>query len=170
MTDRIKIEPMQKGNFNAAFIKALNSEIEKTAHYLGNRIVALAVSKLDQSKHNNTGQTRKSISYNTSQASILTRRTLQVGAGARHAIFVHEGSVPHRPPLAPILKWVKQKFPGLRHNEYRANKRAWQVVRKIEKHGTKATPFLREAIEDIQTVIPRELDKAVTNAISQVQK
>lgn len=50
------------------------------------------------------------------------------------------------PPTEPIKKWLMRKM-HLRESE--ANDAAWAIARKIASKGTKARPFMRDAINEI---------------------
>ena len=63
---------------------------------------------------------------------------------APYAVTVEFGREPgSMPPVQRIKKWLMRKF-HLKEKE--AENRAWAIAKKIEKSGTKARPFLRDAI------------------------
>jgi hypothetical protein len=101
------------------------------------------VDKVTEMRNVNTGDLRKSITYRTWV--VFGRRVLlRVGTNLKYAIYVHEGTKPHYPPLAPILRWVRQKNPRIRRNRKELKRRARAVVMKIGRYGTPANPFLDE--------------------------
>ena len=62
-----------------------------------------------------------------------------------YAIWVHDGTEPHMPPIQPILEWVQVKrgrlgksFLGDRSDV----STAWAVATNIKKFGTKGHPFV----------------------------
>lgn len=61
--------------------------------------------------------------------------------GLKYGIFLGKGTRPHRPPIAPIRKWVQMKksIPYKKGLEY-------AIAKSIEKKGTKPHPFI-ERIE-----------------------
>jgi len=73
------------------------------------------------------------------RGSIQTKvRTLQaiVEPRKKYAIFVHEGTRPHWPPIGAIEGWARRH--GIE---------PFLVARAIARHGTKARPFMREGLE-----------------------
>lgn len=65
---------------------------------------------------------------------------------APHAIYVHDGTVPHRPPVEPLIRWAMQKFSM---DEKEATRVAWAVAAKIEKYGTEPSFFLLRAVDQV---------------------
>lgn len=82
----------------------------------------------------------------------------QVGvitAGAKYAIYVHEGTKPH------IIR--------IKNKKVLANKRTGQIFGKVVRHkGTKANPFFTRAIE--KTNYPKIFNAHVTRAIGKIIK
>lgn len=82
-----------------------------------------------------------------------------VGANVPYAIFRHEGTKPHFPPIEPIKKWVAIKgllgkkgfspktISGKKGGESSLNSIAFLIARKISKTGTQGLPFLKMALE-----------------------
>lgn len=60
----------------------------------------------------------------------LARFAFSVGTNVKYAIYVHEGTKPHRAPYDPIKAWAKRR--GIP---------AYPVWLKISQKGTKANPF-----------------------------
>lgn len=78
-------------------------------------------------------------------ADMLEGGVWEVGCDALHAAYVEFGTMPHMPPVAPILKWVNRKL-GVRGKE--GERTAWAIAKTIEKCGTAANPYLRPAIDE----------------------
>lgn len=58
---------------------------------------------------------------------------------APYALFVHEGTRPHWPPIQALEGWAKRHgFPN-----------AYLVAKAIAMHGTKGTPFLWNALSAV---------------------
>jgi len=76
-----------------------------------------------------TGELQKSI-----KTKKVSKHERSVIAGAPHAVFVHEGTRPHWPPVDALRGWAK------RHNIP-----AFLVARAISERGTAAVPFLTDA-------------------------
>lgn len=66
---------------------------------------------------------------------------------APYAVSVEFGREPgHMPPVEPIKKWLMRKF---HMSEKKAENTAWAIAKKIQKSGTRARPFLRDAVRTI---------------------
>lgn len=70
---------------------------------------------------------------------------------APYAIYVHEGTAPHFPPLEAITPWAN------RHGIP-----PFAVALSIARKGTKANPFFDLAIDDQQATVDNYFDKAAT--------
>lgn len=58
---------------------------------------------------------------------------------AEHAVFVHEGTRPHWPPLRALERWASRHgFPG-----------PFLVAKAIALNGTKSVPFLWNALNEV---------------------
>jgi len=81
--------------------------------------------------------------------------------GVLYGVFVHEGTKPHWPPVAPIERWVKKKLGITDSVELRSV--TYLVRRKISKVGTEAKPFLREPLlRKLPEIAPRIAHAFVT--------
>ena len=99
---------------------------------------------------NDTGYLQKSI---TSEVRREAYRILGItGTNMRYAIFVHQGTRPHWPPIKPIKKWVIHKL-GIRGAD--VPKVTFLVRRKISKVGTKGKPFFKFVFNQYQNQIAR---------------
>jgi hypothetical protein len=109
------------------------------------------------------------------------RRT--VAWASKHAVFVHFGTRPHWPPLAPILAWVRRNLaritlsdgsnqdvfkPGGRHVDKarRSPERVVQEVAravqaKIARDGTAPVPWVPRAWAEVQPNADRLLSEAL---------
>ena len=66
---------------------------------------------------------------------------------APYAVSVEYGREPgSMPPVQPIKKWLMRKF-HMREKE--AENTAWAIAKKIQKSGTRARPFLRDAVNTV---------------------
>jgi HK97 gp10 family phage protein len=75
-----------------------------------------------------------------------------VDVGADYGIFVHEGTKPH------IIRVVNKRV--------LANKRTGQIFGRVVRHpGTKANPFLQNAVDQNKSFIDRQFEIAVENVI-----
>lgn len=82
--------------------------------------------------------------------------TARIGSSLKYALYVHEGTRPHYVPISAISGWARRhKIP------------VGAVQRSILRKGTKANPFLREAVEQTEDKVGRifydEIEKSVLN-------
>jgi hypothetical protein len=78
---------------------------------------------------------------------------------APYAIFVHEGTRPHFPPLHAIERWA---------NRHGIN--PYLVARAISKKGTKGIPFYDDAVKDSNPLIDSIFGQALTNITIKLAK
>jgi hypothetical protein len=71
-------------------------------------------------------------------------RYARVGTNTFYAPFVHEGTRPHWPPIAPLRRWAK------RHGV-----NPYALQRAIAQRGTRPRPFLRDAVHAAEPEIVR---------------
>jgi len=86
-----------------------------------------------------TGRLRNSIhlipSYSGATSYILSD-------GVDYGIHVEYGTMPHIPPISPLIGWSRRVL--------RDSKAAYAVRAKISKEGTDAQPFFRPAYHEVQ--------------------
>lgn len=85
-----------------------------------------------------------------------------VKAMAKHAVFVHEGTRPHFPPMTPnssLDRWAKSK--GIP---------TFLVARAIARKGTKAQPFRDEAVKYQEANIDKLAKKALNDTANAIAK
>ena len=70
---------------------------------------------------------------------------VEVRSNVHYAQYVEFGTKPHRPPIEPLKKWVRQKF---RLSGKKLNNTAWAMWHKIARKGTPAKRYLRDALKD----------------------
>lgn len=78
---------------------------------------------------------------------------------APYAVYVHEGTRPHWPPMDAITPWAN------RHGIP-----PFLVARSIAKKGTKAQPFFQDSIEESQSDIDRFFREALDEIGNQLTK
>ena len=67
---------------------------------------------------------------------------------APYAAVIEFGREPgFMPPVEPIIKWLIRK---LHMTEKKAKRIAWAIAKGMERDGTKARPFLRDAINTVK--------------------
>jgi len=72
----------------------------------------------------------------------MTAKGAVFAVTAPHAIYMEEGTRPHRPPYQPIYEWLVRK--GLA-DENEASARAWQIVNAIALRGIAPRHYLKKA-------------------------
>jgi len=106
---------------------------------------------------------------NSIQSRKLGPMRFEVIAGKNYALGVHEGQKPgHRPAIEAIQKWIKVKGITPHNPLYNIRDLAWFIASSIERKGTKAQPFMREAAEakkgEIENVIAAGIESALAKA------
>lgn len=121
--------------------RQIMASIEQELYAIGEDLVRTAVEYLQRRNINVDGDIMKSV-----RADVETMKDgfrLQFGANAPHAIYVHEGTRPHWPPVKPIRSWVRKK---LSPPTDEIDQVTFLVRRKISIHGTRPKPFLAVAV------------------------
>lgn len=78
-------------------------------------------------------------------------------AASQYALFVHEGTAPHFPPIDAITPWaIKHGIPP------------FVLARSIAKKGTKANPFLKRAVDKSRDGIQEDFEKALRDIMDEV--
>lgn len=109
----------------------------------------------DQAKRNtpvDTGRLRSSI-----DVTVNWDREMLVGEVQPHtdyALYVHEGTDPHWPPVQALEGWAR-----------RHGMDAYVVALAIARRGTKAQPYLRQALETERDNVIVIFERAVRNVI-----
>jgi HK97 gp10 family phage protein len=119
-------------------------DLDRLTNREGSLLVGKVKRRITKMGKVDQGELRKSISYETHRSG--SRNELKVGPGAKHAIFVHEGTKPHWAPLGSLLLWAKRVKPEL--NPIERTLFAKRVQFKIARYGTEAHPFLAEVFEE----------------------
>ena len=110
-----------------------------------------------------TGDLFKSI---TTAVTIARNEVLGVvGSNLPYAVYVHEGTRPHWPPVRAMEKWVNQQ---IRRGKMRlppggtAKGLAYQVGRKISREGTKGSKFFSIALRLQQAAMIQDVAKDIS--------
>lgn len=82
------------------------------------------------------------------------------GAPSIYAPFVHDGTRPHWPPIAPLTYWAARVL-----GDPRAG---YAVARAISRRGTKPQPFVEETVRDAYGRTIRLMSDAVRRTIREV--
>ena len=105
--------------------------LERDLRRAGNLLIGKSIEELKDQGHVNTGKGIKSLRYEIVQ----TGNSLELLVkGERYLVYLSEGTKPHFPPIAEILKWVKQRNIGGTPKE--SKRAAWAIATKISKKGT----------------------------------
>lgn len=120
---------------------------------------------------------KQSINYTVVKE--VSKATVTVGTNKYYAPFVHNGTRPHFPPIAPIRQWVidkglakrtlksgknKGKETFIRNTKSKSdsaivNSIAYAIVRKIGRKGTKGIRFFDIALKTAEPKILKELNE-----------
>ena len=154
-----------------ALTKKIENIIEKFLRQVLLKIRADAVNILDHNKVNVSGETRKNIRTDVLKEIGRIIGVTGVGENVPYAVYRHEGTKPHFPPLEPIQKWVVKKglvksnrgkaltsvkaMKSKNADSYEAQVKtiAFLIARKISKKGTQGLPFLQMAFNMNQRYI-----------------
>ena len=79
-------------------------------------------------------------------------------ADAPHAAAVEVGSMPHMPPIRPLVAWCELR--GFDDPE----RGAWAVATKISREGTKPTWYMRGSLPAIRAQLHRNIASALRAA------
>jgi predicted nucleic acid-binding protein len=159
-------------------IKKSEAEAEKTLRVILLKLQADAVKILHDKKVNVTGELARNIRTQIIKEIGKMIGVIGVGANVPYAIYRHEGTKPHFPPLEPIQKWVIKRgmVKGSRGKaltsisaikarkssdtlEAQVKSIAYLIARKIAKKGTEGLPFLQMAMNLNQSFITEQLSK-----------
>ncbi len=106
-----------------------------------NRVTIAGQSLAREEAPVDTGRLANSINAEVDRASIPGWG--QFGPNVDYARAVHDGSRPHWPPIAPLIRW------GQRHGV-----NPYALQRAIARRGTKPNPFLDRAWKRLQPLVP----------------
>lgn len=151
----------KEGNINPkADQRIIRREIEKEMHRLGQLAERYILDYFQKHNIDDTGTLAKSV-YSEVQTE-LNRMTLQFGANAKHAIFVHDGTKPHWAPIDQLEKWVVRK---LNKTFPEAGQIAQKIQFKIAKSGTKGKPFAAVSMRLLRKTAPLKIESAINRGI-----
>lgn len=106
---------------------------------------------------------------NSIKASKIANLHYRVSPSVNYAVYVEEGTRPHRPGSMPdsrrLLPWVKLK---LRLQGKEANRAAFAIARAIGKRGTRPQPYMRPTYENTQSQVIQLLEQRLLAAASQI--
>lgn len=140
----------------AIILRSIDTELER----IGNFMVRDVIKYIEREKIQVDGTLKKSVNYKVGYQSGLF--TLELGAGAKYAYWVHEGRRPGKmPPEKPILRWVYRKLnPGKD-----AKSIAFLIRRKIGKKGYKGRPFIAAIHKEWINKLQARIDNAVARGL-----
>lgn len=82
---------------------------------------------------------------------------------------VEYGTVPHFPPVAPLIRWVEKKF-GTHLSAGEQKSVAYAIARTIAKRGTAGHFMFQRAFEQGRERAETLLDQALDEALAQLQE
>lgn len=162
------------------FGKLIATEIEKLAENIALKLESETVDVIDENDIRSEGSLRKSISSNIENRSkeAVLSYLVKVFGNVNYAVYVHEGTRPHFPPIEPIMRWVKNKGigqqfyikskraiatkrkavktkSGLSENKYSSEVRsvAYAIAKSISKKGTRGKKFFELALAQAEPTI-----------------
>ena len=171
----MKAEEIGK-NLNTA-MEAVMNMLEQKMYLVMEKLRADAVSIIDENDAVAWGQMRANVLYEVTREAGKIIGVVGTAKNVPYAIFRHEGTRPHWPPIEAIQKWVVQKglvlspvnkpasLRGLRAGGKKAQRLvdesqtiAFLIARKISRMGTTGLPFLRMALDQNIGWITKEFD------------
>jgi len=151
-------------------IDKIDEEIGKLADMIAERIGLIVERKvvdvIDEKGKVATGELRRSISHEVLKK--VNEYVVRVFSGVKYAVFVHEGTKPHFPPIEPIAKWIVRKGIGTskirkRRSISRAiadqevRKLAFAIAKSISMKGTSGVKFFEIALNRSIPEIEKEI-------------
>jgi len=127
-----------------------------------NKIVADTVAYIDKHDLISQGDLRSSITSEVDRR--IDEIVGEVGTNQKHAIFVHEGTAPHWPPVQAMEEWVTQQVRRGTLDTDDIRSTAFLVGRAISKRGTKANPFFTVSLRLNRNVIINQVARAIQKA------
>ena len=120
---------------------ALHESLDDAVKKLAYIALTEARKNLRRNKNIDTGQLLNSL-----DAQRIEYAKWGVGASVKHMWYIEYGTRPHKPPLRPLVEWVKRKNKLYGQKGYsKAYPIAKAVQKTIELKGTKPYPYLRPA-------------------------
>lgn len=142
-------------------------------HAAARHILSLAKIIIDK-EHFATGHLKRSLNKDIVKTEKEIKE-IRFYSTADHAAYIHEGTVPHHPPIKPLVKWIYRKgllsdmyskapkrlLPEFQQNKKSASYRenlekekearniAFAIAKKIQKKGTPSYPFFNIAAEKV---------------------
>lgn len=92
---------------------------------------------------------------------------VQVVYSAPYALFVHEGTKAHMPPVEALVRWCELVL-GI-HGPA-ARRAAWGVARAIAAHGTKPNKFLTDAAAVVWPKAEEMLSRGIRGEIDRIAR
>ena len=121
--------------------RELRQALQKRLALIGSLILSEASEILDSERITYTGNLKRSGEVVFEEdGSVLVWYNVE---RAPYAWFVEYGRGPGKVPFDPIFRWVVSKLGEV--DLKRARNKAWAIVRKIERVGTKPTYFFKRA-------------------------
>ncbi len=156
--------------------KAIEAEVEKYLRLFLEKVRSDADANIRSNKAFATGEMMKNLRYEVTKEIGKIIGVVGVGANVPYAIFRHEDTKPHFPPLEPLEKWViikglvKQGGKSTTHAAIHRSKNAdaimsevksiaLAIARKIAAKGTKGLPFLRTALNLNRNYLMNQMSK-----------
>lgn len=149
--------------------KIIREEVIKELTLIGLAAESYMLDYLEKHNIDDNGDLAESIRSEVSELLRVIR--LEFGSGARHGIFVHDGTglqgpnkTRHKkpPPVAPIRRWVIRK---LNKKEPEATGIAHAIKWKIYREGTKPKPYAGVTMRLIRRQAPQRIREAIERGV-----
>ena len=178
MPDNVKFDLSELVKFNKNLAKKIPIWMEKALIDYGLTLEELIVDEIDRMKLSVSGEMKKSVTHIVKERLhgwlVTIGTNVKTAGGYPYPIGVHEGTIAHWAPIAPLIEWVRRK--GLagtysikthRRTGGKAKKAAqdkavaYAIQHKISKVGTKAHPFMTNVFTKERYKIRKEIGKAL---------
>lgn len=168
---------LEKKEFDDYALK-VQIQIERFLRRVLEKLRTDAIGIIDEGKAVAWGEMRRNVRYEVYKEAMKIVGVLGVGANVPYAIFRHEGTKPHWPPLLPIQQWIIKKglvttnskpiTPGSLRRGKKSNvdqsikeirSLAFLIARKISRKGTTGLAFLKMSLNQNLSWIAGELSR-----------
>lgn len=139
-------------NVKLAFDKAPEDTVRQISNAI--RLIAFRLERTAKPKvPTDTGQLRSDV-----RAKEFKELSAKVGTDKKYAVYVHEGTKPHFPPISALEGWSR------RHGVS-----PFAVARGIARRGTKANPFMKDALGETENYREQVVVKGINAVLSNLE-
>jgi hypothetical protein len=161
MADKVEIDLTKLKKFLGDLDTKIDEWLYAALTDYGLKLEEMITDEIDAMHLNVSGEMKKSVAHQVQSRSLSRVYRLIVGTNVKTAdgypypVGVHEGTIPHWPPIAPIIEWVRKKgvagtYSIKTHKRTGGKKKvaaqdksaAYAIQRGIAKKGTAKHPFM----------------------------